>query len=329
MTHEKLFQKGISINRLHTLVMVADKGSIAAAAGQDDLARQSQFSHQIKDLEIALGRKLTERRGRTLRLTPAGTRLAALTREHLLTLSRFAEEEGAELLNIRIGAGESTLNWLLTPHLGDLARGLGREACWSFTTCRSEEIRERLLDQRLDFGIVRGFPETPRLKQFKLGIMDNRLFVPRLLLESPVTSTWEAITRLPLALLEGGAKTRLGIEKACRLRNCRPLVRYECTTAIQSAALITNGLAAAPLPEIARRHFDPAKVVDMSLKGILERERPLCLVWNPRTLAMSSSLETLRQTLCQTLALPLPTGSSSAPASARGLLRHPLGDPLR
>ncbi len=35
------------MNRLQTLVRVADKGSISAAAGQDDLGRQSQFSHQL------------------------------------------------------------------------------------------------------------------------------------------------------------------------------------------------------------------------------------------------------------------------------------------
>ena len=50
MPKEVLFQKGVSMNRLQTLVRVADKGSISAAAGQDDLARQSQFSHHLKDL---------------------------------------------------------------------------------------------------------------------------------------------------------------------------------------------------------------------------------------------------------------------------------------
>jgi len=221
MQNELLFQKGVSMNRLQTLVRVADMGSIAAAAGQDDLARQSQFSHQLKDLEISFGRKLTERKGRTLKLTPAGTRLAALMREHLLALSRFSEEANSEAFTIRIGAGESTLNWLLTPNLSkvDTPPGLVR---WCFSTLHSEEIRERLLDQRLDFGIVRGIQETSRLKHAKLGALENRLFIPVSLMPGGPPSALEAITSLPLALLEDGSKTRRDIESACFKKSKNP-----------------------------------------------------------------------------------------------------------
>ena len=177
MPNEMLFQKGVSMNRLQTLVRIADKGSIAAAAGQDDLARQSQFSHQLKDLEISFGRKLTERKGRTLKLTPAGTRLATLMREHLLALSRFADEADHDAFTVRVGAGESTLNWLLTPNLAKISAPQGRIR-WCFSTLHAEDIKERLLDQRLDFGIVRGIQQSSRLKQEKLGTLENRLFIP-------------------------------------------------------------------------------------------------------------------------------------------------------
>lgn len=302
MSNSMLFQKGVSMNRLQTLVLVADKGSIAAAAGQDDLARQSQFSHQLKDLEISFGRKLTERNGRTLRLTRAGTRLAALMREHLLALSRFADEASDEPLTARIGAGESTFNWLLAPNLAKVGTP-SRRIRWHFSTLQAEEIKERLLDQRLDFGIVRGLKETTRLKQVKLGTIENRLFIPIALMPTQPLPALEAITRLPLALLESGSKTRQDIEKACLRNNRHPDFRYECNTAIQVAALISNGLAAGPLPDLARAQFDNTKVIDISLGGILRKDQPLCLVWNPRSLAMSSPLESLRQSLATVLAM--------------------------
>jgi hypothetical protein len=71
--------------------------------------------------------------------------------------------------------------------------------------------------------------------------------------------------------------------------------------------VIANDLAAGPLPELARAQFDRKKVFDIGLGGILEKDAPLCLVWNPRTLAMSSSLETLRQSLTKVLFTALRT----------------------
>jgi len=314
MPDELLFQKGVSMNRLQTLVRVADKGSIAAAAGQDDLARQSQFSHQLKDLEIAFGRKLTERRGRTLRLTPEGTRLATLMREHLLALSRFADEAHDEAFTVRIGAGESTLNWLLTPNLAKVDSAPLRIR-WRFSTLHAEDIKERLLDQRLDFGIVRGIRETARLKQETLGTLENRLFIPVALMPAPPSSALDAIARLPLALLEEGSQTRREIEAACLRQNRKPDLRYECNTATHLASVIANNLAAAPLPELARTQFNPRKVFDISLGGILGKDAPLCLVWNPRTLAMSSSLEALRQSLTRVLSTSIQETSKLPGAS--------------
>jgi len=69
--------------------------------------------------------------------------------------------------------------------------------------------------------------------------------------------------------------------------------------------VIANNLAVGPLPELARAQFDPKTVFDISLSGILRKDMPLCLVWNPRTLAMSSSLEALRQSLIRILSTSL------------------------
>jgi DNA-binding transcriptional LysR family regulator len=135
--------------------------------------------------------------------------------------------------------------------------------------------------------------------------LENRLFIPIALMPAPPRSALNAITQLPLALLEDGSRTRRDIEDACLRQSRKPDLRYECNTATQLASVIANDLAAGPLPELARSQFDPARVFDISLGGLLRKDPPLFLVWNPRTLAMGSALEALRQSLISVLSASL------------------------
>ena len=58
---ENLFSEhGLSLERLRTLQLVSEAGSIAAAA-RGDTTRQSQYSRQLKELEQFFGTTLTRR----------------------------------------------------------------------------------------------------------------------------------------------------------------------------------------------------------------------------------------------------------------------------
>lgn len=291
-----LARRGISLDRLNTLVMVADKGSIAAAAGKDNLTRQSQFSRQLKELESCFEQKLTERRGRVLALTAAGLRLAALAREQFLALDRFASESGNTRTAVRIGAGESILCWLLIPALTTM-EPKNPMLQWQFFNLQAEDIQNRLMDQRLDFGILRAASSASRLRCVKLGSLDNVLFVPRALLRKGQPVTMDLITRAPLALLEGSSHVRDAIERECRRRKGNAAVHFECTSAVQVAAIVSSGRAAGPLPSLARQLFDGGAVAEVDLASIMGKSKPLHLVWNPRSVAMSQILERIRDGL--------------------------------
>ena len=77
---EKLFsERGLSLDRLRVLVEIHDAGSIAQAA-PGDLVRQSQYSRQLRELSEFFGCEVAQRRGKLLKLTGRGARLAELAR---------------------------------------------------------------------------------------------------------------------------------------------------------------------------------------------------------------------------------------------------------
>ena len=102
---EHLFaERGLSLDRLKTLIEVAKAGSIAAAA-RGDSARQSLYSRQIKELEEFFGVELASRRGKVLALTGAGWELVRLASESLCLLDDFKSRSRNLPYRFTIGAG--------------------------------------------------------------------------------------------------------------------------------------------------------------------------------------------------------------------------------
>ena len=105
---ESLFsERGLSLDRLKVLIEVRDAGSIAQAAPGDSV-RQSQYSRQLRELSEFFGCEVAQRRGKTLKLTAPGERLAELAREHLRSLEDFRLECRQQRVVFTIGAGEES-----------------------------------------------------------------------------------------------------------------------------------------------------------------------------------------------------------------------------
>lgn len=114
---EHLFaERGLSLDRLKTLIEVAKAGSIAAAA-RGDSARQSLYSRQIKELEEFFGVELAARRGKVLALTRSGWELVRLASESLCLLDDFKSRSRNLPYRFTIGAGDSLHAWWLLPCL--------------------------------------------------------------------------------------------------------------------------------------------------------------------------------------------------------------------
>src|SRR5208337_4192264 len=112
---EDLFKTGgLSHERLNTLLKLSETGSLIRAA-DNDLGKQSRLSHHLRELSEYFGVELTEKAGRSVKLTSAGQSLVQLTREHFLALQSFRNQATGTTSAIRIAAGDTLLQWLLVP----------------------------------------------------------------------------------------------------------------------------------------------------------------------------------------------------------------------
>jgi DNA-binding transcriptional LysR family regulator len=111
------------MDALAALLAAADSGSFTGAAETLGVTHGS-VSRRIATLEAWIGVPLFERHGRGVRLTPAGQRFAAETRQALGTLSRSAEQwrpwRGRQTVRVSLVPSFAQL-WLL-PRLADLER---------------------------------------------------------------------------------------------------------------------------------------------------------------------------------------------------------------
>ena len=126
---EHLFsERGLSLDRLKTLIEVARAGSIAAAA-RGDSARQSLYSRQIKELEEFFGVELTRRRGKVLVLTRSGWELVRRAHESLCLLDDFKSRSRNMPYRFTIGAGDSLHAWIAARPGGDAEARIALAVC--------------------------------------------------------------------------------------------------------------------------------------------------------------------------------------------------------
>ena len=101
------------MERLRTLLEVEAAGSISAAVKSP--ARQSQFSRQLKELSEYFGYELTARRGKNMKTTVAGKRVASLARQFLTALENFESESRGAPVSVGVGAEGSLVNGSCPP----------------------------------------------------------------------------------------------------------------------------------------------------------------------------------------------------------------------
>jgi len=80
---------------------------------RDDSNRQSQYSRQLKELEKYFGAELLKRGHGPAELTDAGQRLYEIIGHTLSALDEFRLTCAGQPVELRIGAGESLIQWLL------------------------------------------------------------------------------------------------------------------------------------------------------------------------------------------------------------------------
>ena len=282
---ERLFEKGgLSLDRLRGFMQMAFAGSIAKAA-PDNPTRQSQISRQIRELEEFFGAELTQRRGKTLTLSPAGARLRDLIRGQLQDLEDFQHEQTGVAKAFTIGAGSSTLEWMVTPALPEIERLLGG-AILRTESHRSRALVDAVRDGRVDFAILRKDSLPSGASSRKIIDLAFQLCVPRKLVKRGMTPAmlrdpqlWQ---RLPFAAGRDGGQVDAAVRRSMAESGVDFRPRFECASMLQVFQLVTLGHCAAVLPSLGIRGLDASEVLITPFKPLAEYGKTLVLHWNER-----------------------------------------------
>jgi DNA-binding transcriptional LysR family regulator len=266
---------GLSLDRLSSFLQVAEAGGLARAAPGEPV-RQSQLSRQLKELENALGQVLFDRSSRGFELTAAGQVLARVVRELGQGISDVtAAEQGP--VKVALGAGDSVLQWLVLPKLGELGRALeGVEL--EVGAQGSDGVVAGLLEHRLDLGLLRSSEAMGELMKVKLGQVSYAIF------------SAAGKGRLPLAV----PTTERGLGRA--VRTLGP-VALGCESFPQVEQAVRSGGFRGVLPTFARELLPASQFKMTSVPELDAVSTPLVLAWRARTLELRPQVKALRLAL--------------------------------
>jgi DNA-binding transcriptional LysR family regulator len=266
---------GLSLDRLNSFLQVAEAGGLARAAPGEPV-RQSQLSRQLKELESALGQALFHRSSRGFELTTAGHALARVVRELGQGLTDVtAAEQGP--VRVALGAGDSVLQWLVLPKLGELAAALeGVEL--EVGALGSDGVVTALQEHRIDLGLLRSSEAIGDLKRVKLGQVSYALF--------------SAVGRgkLPLAV----PTTERGLGRALQSLG---QVALGCESFPQVEQAVRSGSFRGVLPTFARQLLPASQFKMTSVPELDAVSTPLVLAWRARTLELRPQVKSLRLAL--------------------------------
>ena len=279
---ESLFsERGLSLDRLKVLIEVRDAGSIAQAA-PGDLVRQSQYSRQLRELSEFFGCEVAQRRGKILKLTEKGERLAELAREHLRALEDFRSECREETVAFTIGAGDSLIQWLVIPQLGEMVRAFPHTR-FVTVNLRTNDIVQQITDGRVDFGIIRKNAAAPGLKSVSLGIVSYTAVVAETLVRRRKNLTLrELLGELPLATQTTDGQFTSGLREIAKKLEITLAPALSCQSFPQTMAAVRSGRFAAIVPQLALRNEGVAGVHRVADEILRSLDREALLAWNPR-----------------------------------------------
>lgn len=295
-------ERGLSLDRLKVLIEVRDAGSIAQAAPGDPV-RQSQYSRQLRELSEFFGCEVAQRRGKILKLTAEGERLAELAREQLRSLDDFRAECKQQSVAFTIGAGDSLIQWLVIPRLGKIIDEFP-ETHFATTNLRTNEIVQQLTDCRLDFGIIRKNAMAPGLKSVSLGVVSYVALVPETMVKAKIKlSLRHAFETLPLATQTTDGQFTSGLREIAKAFGVAVAPALACQSFPQTLAALRSGRFWAIVPELAVREL-PSGAVQRISDPLLQRlNREAMLAWNPRVVRVRPNAAMIAARLQQALAI--------------------------
>jgi aminoethylphosphonate catabolism LysR family transcriptional regulator len=185
----------MNLTQLRAFHLVALAGGFSLAARTEGVS-QPTLSAQVRDLEASYGVGLFDRRGRSVRMTPAGQSLFAVT-----TRLFAAEEEARALLtggraltrgHLRVSADSPYHVMAILAELKQRYAGL----TFTLKIDNSAAVLDHVSDHGADVAVMAKATSDPRIHSMKLREDHLVVFVPR-------EHSWAKRRRLKLADLAG------------------------------------------------------------------------------------------------------------------------------
>lgn len=274
----------LNLDRLRTLLAVADSGSFAAAAQQLALAPPT-VTTQVAELEARLGTPLLRRVRPAVTPTPVGALLIDHARRLLAEADEMVDAVQRHIAGhagrVRIGASTGAIVQWLPPVLQQLAADApGIDVQLAVTT--SAETLAGLADGRLDLGLV-ALPQPPRAGVLVVPWRRDpvQAVLPAAWAEVPdlVTPAWLAVR--PLVLNDAGTHlarlcadwfARAGLAPAARITlNFNDAVRSLVAAGYGASLLPHDGGPAGTDARLALRPLDPPLWREL---GLARRDGP-------------------------------------------------------
>jgi len=264
----------ISLDRLRTLVAIADLGSFAEAARVLHLAPPTVSLH-IADLEARVGGKLLSRTRGRIQPSAVGVTLVERARRLLADAEQALEDVERQVQGlsgrVRLGASTGAIAQLMPQALETLSQR-HRAIDVQLAVLTSQETLKKLAEGSLEIGLV-ALPQTPvkglRIEPWRrdpvMAFLPARWECPEV-----VTPGW--LANQPLILNDTSTRlSRLTSEWfASDARQPTPRIQLNYNDAIKS--LVAAGYGATLLPHEASTLLPDARVIMRPLQPLLWRE---------------------------------------------------------
>jgi LysR family transcriptional regulator, low CO2-responsive transcriptional regulator len=266
----------ITLSQLSTFLAVARTGSVTAAAAQL-VVTQPSVSAALSALSRELGVGLTEKVGRSIRLTPAGEAYAQYAGAVLGLLDQgqraASEAAGKAEQQVRVAAVTTAAEYLV-PRLMQEFRATQPDVELTLEVGNRERVFQLLLGHVADVAVGGSPPSDGRLAGRPFLANEIVLIVaPGDELAERRSVSWEAAAARTWLLREEGSGTRALVESLLTEHDVRPstltlgsngaikhAVRVGLGVSLQSRAAVeleldSGLLATAPLRELPTRHW--------------------------------------------------------------------------
>ena len=264
-------EKGLSLERLKSLLDVRKAGGIAKAA-PGAVGRQNLIGRQLRDLELYFGVRLLEKRGRQVFLTEHGKQLAEAASQIATLISDYRATVKGARREFHIAAGGSLYDDLLARRVGGLKRD---RLIVHLEEIRQPKIFLALKESVIDAAISWAEPgKGYGFKSLELGTMDYALYGHRALLQGRVSD--ESAFKYPTVIV---AHRDLSIELNHRSATDNVVFVEENVTARN---VIESGDYVGVLPCLIGDQLPRSSFRRVDLKFLRSYSRKVCFYWNPR-----------------------------------------------